>query len=634
MFKVLRYFLFIYLVGFANLLFSQELEALKEDLVALKDQKQVDHYVKIAVLYAEKYGQPDSVIVYAQKAEALSRKLNYPNGILNGIIYQGIGLELMNNFDSAIKVLKRLIPQVEDRSSLHGDLLYEIGICYFRLGDKKIALNYFLDAAAIYKTANNKNGLILSYSKIADVFVSENQPIEANTYKFKTIALLPKITDPYAKILASSIISSTYLHLRRPSSNDADSSIIYSKEALKIMEEFGYYNKANKICILVSDGYFVKENYNEALIYCKEALKYRKYFLSGQIIMCYFKFGDCYTMLKQHENALVYLDSIKIAVNAINVQYYRMGYHLKYSQYHKNAGKYLEAFKGLESYMAVKDSLFNLEKSKAINELEQKYEKAENQEKISELNKKNEIASLNAKFLISGIIATIFALIIIGFFYRQSILKNNFKILETELRLNRARMDPHFFFNALSSLQSLTLKGKKHEEIAEYIHKFSKIMRESLESSYIEMITLEKEIDFLTNYLELQKLRLSNKFEYIFEVNQELEITELLVPSMIVQPFIENSIEHGFSEIKTGGLIKISFYLGNDYLNINISDNGQGFREKEGYKNYPSRATQIIKDRLLLLNKSKKSKASFEIVNQSSGDGIVVNINLPIVYKV
>ena len=102
---------------------------------------------------------------------------------------------------------------------------------------------------------------------------------------------------------------------------------------------------------------------------------------------------------------------------------------------------------------------------------------------------------------------------------------------------------------------------------------------------------------------------------------------------MILQPFIENSIEHGFKNIKHEGFILISFSINNKSLKITIVDNGQGIKDNEKHKTYPSRATQIIKDRLFLLNKTYKSNANFVLTTLDNDQGIKVEINLPIIYK-
>jgi len=391
--------------------------------------------------------------------------------------------------------------------------------------------------------------------------------------------------------------------------------------------------KANRILNSISDVYYIKKDYHNALRYCKESLKYRKFLLPGEIIMSYAKYSDCASKLNQNETALMYVDSVKVALKYIDVKYYWLMYYERSYEYNRKAHKYEAAFESMERYNALKDSIYNVDKSTALNELIQKYNKVENEKTIGALNQQREIDKLQIRSLFAFTGIAILIIVIIIFIFRQSLVKNKLKTIETEQRLNRARMNPHFFFNALASLQNISLSESKKDLVPGFIAKFSKIMRQSLESTFTELDTIENEIAFLTDYLELQKLRSESRFVYEFELDDGIAPNELLVPGMILQPFIENSIEHGFKNIDYEGSIKIAFKLEDKILKILITDNGQGIKEDEKHKMYPSRSTQIIKDRLYLLNKTYKTNATFDLTNLEQGKGTLVRISLPVIYK-
>jgi LytS/YehU family sensor histidine kinase len=231
-------------------------------------------------------------------------------------------------------------------------------------------------------------------------------------------------------------------------------------------------------------------------------------------------------------------------------------------------------------------------------------------------------------------VAGLLAALAIGFFLRQQSLKHKKNILETEQRLNRARMNPHFFFNALTTLQKVALRDNDGQAMASNLSKFSNIMRETLESTYKEYVTIEQEMEFLNEYLEVQKIRFPQTFSYNVNADKSLEIDELLIPAMIIQPFVENSIEHGFAGVNYPGNVSVSFEQENKDLLIRITDNGKGLSTTVKENNeHISRASQIIKDRIYLLNIKLKTKASFSIDNAASGKGVIVKINLPLLYK-
>ncbi len=194
-------------------------------------------------------------------------------------------------------------------------------------------------------------------------------------------------------------------------------------------------------------------------------------------------------------------------------------------------------------------------------------------------------------------------------------------------------MNPHFFFNALTALQRIAMKENDGKTLASNLSKFANIMRETLENSYKEYVTVKQEMEFLKEYMEIQKMRFPEMFSYSLMVDGEMEPTDVMIPSMIIQPFIENSIEHGFSDISYPGEIRIDFKQVDKSVQIEIQDNGKGLSLPGSKTNeHISRASQIIKDRIYLLNIKLKTKADFSINNNKEGKGVTVKINLPLLY--
>jgi LytS/YehU family sensor histidine kinase len=206
--------------------------------------------------------------------------------------------------------------------------------------------------------------------------------------------------------------------------------------------------------------------------------------------------------------------------------------------------------------------------------------------------------------------------------------------MEVEQRLNRARMNPHFFFNALTSLQQHALRETDGMAMASRLSQFSDVMRKTLESTYQEYITVEEEVSYLYQYLEIQKNRYPVSFEFSVDHGDDLEVNEVLIPPMIVQPFIENSIEHGLAGIDWVGKASVRFEKKQEELYVEITDNGKGLdEEKQQTNEHISRATGIIKDRIYLLATKMKSKARFSIGANPKGRGVLVAIYLPLIYK-
>jgi LytS/YehU family sensor histidine kinase len=136
----------------------------------------------------------------------------------------------------------------------------------------------------------------------------------------------------------------------------------------------------------------------------------------------------------------------------------------------------------------------------------------------------------------------------------------------------------------------------------------------------------------MNQYVELQKLKDPDRFSFEIEVDENLESDAVLIPSMLIQPFLENSIEHGFSSIDYKGVLSLELMNNDENLFITIKDNGSGLKVKGSESKHISRATQITRDRLYLLQKDKKGNASFDVQENLSG-GVIVHIVLPLIYK-
>jgi two-component system, LytTR family, sensor kinase len=209
-----------------------------------------------------------------------------------------------------------------------------------------------------------------------------------------------------------------------------------------------------------------------------------------------------------------------------------------------------------------------------------------------------------------------------------------------QLKALRAQMNPHFMFNALNSIQNY-INSDNREFAAKYLAKFAKLMRSSLEYSEYEIISLENEVEFLTDYLYInQKLRFEDKLQYKVTVDEDLEEDLMGVPTMIVQPYIENAIEHGLRS-KRGGMLKVDFkLLDEDTILCVVEDNGIGrelarkMQERDGYHlHHKSRGTSITEQRLEILHSSRKDKFSVTtidlrdaITNEPSGTRVEIKI--------
>lgn len=211
---------------------------------------------------------------------------------------------------------------------------------------------------------------------------------------------------------------------------------------------------------------------------------------------------------------------------------------------------------------------------------------------------------------------------------------NNKKFADLELQALQAQMNPHFVFNSLNAIQSYIL-SKDPVSANEYLNKFSKLMRLVLESSREKFIILKQEIELINLYMELEKIRYKNLFEINFTLDSNINLNKEF-PTMILQPFIENSINHGLAN-KKNGVLTVEFSLKEKKLQIIIDDNGIGRAEasrlkSNSNKTHKSRAMEITNERIKTLDYSENTNINIRIFDKfedskSLGTKVIITLN-------
>jgi hypothetical protein len=197
------------------------------------------------------------------------------------------------------------------------------------------------------------------------------------------------------------------------------------------------------------------------------------------------------------------------------------------------------------------------------------------------------------------------------------------QLITLEQKALQSMMNPHFIFNSLGSIQNYLLQ-KKSGEAALYLSQFARLIRQNLNAINDSSINLEEEIDRLRNYLDLERLRTENKFDYSIEVDEQVASDEMMIPSMMLQPFLENAIWHGIAALEGKGLIVINFSMKDERsLNIQITDNGIGMRKAASYSikdgKHLNLGMEMTRRRLSLLGKKFKIETLIDLDELSPG---------------
>ncbi|HHB78994.1 MAG TPA: tetratricopeptide repeat protein [Saprospiraceae bacterium] len=350
----------------------------------------------------------------------------------------------------------------------------------------------------------------------------------------------------------------------------------------------------------------------------------------------YFSLGKVNQGLNKHHKALAFfqkaLNSSKFSESG-NIQ---SDIHLAQSESYEALGQDHQALTAYKAYITQRDSLEGQNIKQQIKELDAKYQSELKDNKISLLAKDNQLIKRSRAIMLAVLLIGLLLGLVGWLSVRTKRLQTVQRNLELEQRLLRAQIKPHFLFNALTAIQSFTLKNGI-EEGAVYFASFSKLMRSILESSNNELVTIKDELESIEHYLKLEKLRHGNLFDYKIDCDPHLNQEELLIPPMLIQPFLENSIKHGFTRLTDSGEIKITIKKEGNEIQFCIEDNGVGISQSpvSNDANHKSRSMKITQDRLKMHNKKLKKSMKFTVedlsLSGSGTQGTLVRFRLPLI---
>jgi LytS/YehU family sensor histidine kinase len=246
-----------------------------------------------------------------------------------------------------------------------------------------------------------------------------------------------------------------------------------------------------------------------------------------------------------------------------------------------------------------------------------------------------------------GFAGFIFLAALIGFLlFRGSKLKDKRRISEMNRKISeitqanlRQQMNPHFIFNTLNSIQYYMYQ---HDKLAtnNYLTKFSSLMRKVLDNSQHTSVPLSDELSALNLYLELESIRFKDKFEYKINVDDEIDPLMHKIPTMLIQPYVENSICHGLIPKEGKGYVNVDLKLNSEFILCTIEDNGIGReaakeRDQKREANHNSLGTRITKSRLELVNElyGTSLQTLYTDLKSENGEptGTRVEIHIPII---
>lgn len=320
--------------------------------------------------------------------------------------------------------------------------------------------------------------------------------------------------------------------------------------------------------------------------------------------------GTIYRDKKEYQKAEKYYQkSIDVALSTHNMENLRW-IHKDVSDMYKSLGDYQLAYSHYVKYNLYNDSLNSMKFKQGLSQARMKFDVDQQQKELEVLTLKlSQQRYLTYGFAAFIILVIAVALLVIRQFRltaKKRISEMNQRISEMTQANLRQQMNPHFIFNTLNSIQYYMYQ---HDKVAtnNYLTKFSSLIRKILENSQHTSIPIKDELEALTLYLELEKLRFKEKFSYQINVGDEIDTLQYKIPTMLIQPYVENAICHGLVTKDGSGYVNIAFSMGYDYIRCVIEDNGIGREaameiKKNRETNHNSLGTRITESRLDLVN--------------------------------
>ena len=402
-------------------------------------------------------------------------------------------------------------------------------------------------------------------------------------------------------------------------SNELDSAYFYMQQALDLAKDNNFLRQ--KIFCLLNLGRIYKEkrNYSLGTDYLKMALKeLNATQMQTFKAVTYNHLADISIELDKVDSAIFYLEKgLEICQNHHAFLPTHLTLLEKKAKILAENGSADLAYQLQLEYIILRDSFFSLEKEKEIYRVETEFKAKQRERDIQMLSQQTTIQALeirqkNQVILLSAV--TFFLVSIAVFFiYKQRITKKEKiqfdleqQMRASELKALRSQMNPHFVFNALNSIQEYIMSNER-KLAGKYLGKFADLMRIYLEHSNLKTLSLGEEMEALELYLDMEKLRFEDSLKYEISLDEKVNV-DMSIPSLLIQPYVENAIKHGLLHRKEKRELNILIrYINDDTIECEINDNGIGRSKSQKINqmrnpNYKPFASSATRSRLDLLN--------------------------------
>lgn len=327
----------------------------------------------------------------------------------------------------------------------------------------------------------------------------------------------------------------------------------------------------------------------------------------------------------------IHFSDLKIDKKILNQAYQALG------EIYLDNKMYEDAYHLNNQYITYKERFYEEDLKRSIVEMNKIYDLTVKEQEVEDLNLEIQHAKrqLWGSILVFTLCVLVASLLIVSYLNRRKY-KQLLEQAQYKQRLLRSQMPPHLILNTIDSIQHY-LELDQNKLANKYLIKFSRLMQATLENSAKSFVSINREMEALYDYLDLQKMRFEDLFIYDIDSDFDLEDEFIFIPPMIIQPFVENSILHGFKDMKKGGVIKIFLMKRDGYLHCIINDNGVGLVDRNHISSGRDResiSSEITSSRLALFGKQLKAPSGIEVFDKlAKFNEIGVQVVIDIPYK-
>ncbi|NML71810.1 tetratricopeptide repeat protein [Chryseobacterium sp. RP-3-3] len=586
-----------------------------------------------------KTSDPDAMQKYAQEALQSAKKTKNVKEEVLALQNLGTSNIILGNYNRALQYFDQAEQKISNLNKTDQSI-QEIsaknfgskGIIYSEQNNYSQALNNDFKAMKLYESCHNEVQLSKIYNNIGVIYHSIDDQEKALYYFLKSYTVQKKIKAASLGVSCSNI-GLIYLDKNLP-----QKAKVFFDEGLSEFQKNPNSRELGELYNNMAQYYMVQKQFETAKDYL---LKAEKAFKSTEdrfgLSNTYLFLGKIYYTENKLEQALEFANKSLEISKELDLPETTVKSEELLSQIFDKKGNKEQALIHLKNYNVENKNLTKIENAKERIRTELDFESERHEIEQKEKTNREKIKWYFGFLLLIIILAGIY------FFFRnkereKTILLQK-QLTEFQHKALHLQMNPHFVFNCLAAISSFIMQNDKDEAI-KYLAKFSKLMRLTLDFSKESLIAIDKEIESLKNYLELEQLRFNQKFEFKI-IKDPLIEDDTALPSLLLQPYIENSVIHGVVPKEGQGLIQIHFSQTEESLICEITDNGIGIETSKKLKKnlvnvHTSMAMEISQKRLETLEKLEKKKVNLTITEikgeNNTSEGTKVVLELPLEY--